>query len=193
MWQQARLFFGDGAMIAAGPTPPMGDCITPAPSLGIAFGQRGEDSARPKRIMYIADCPLHPPFLISSSYLARPGREEILAAQFNQAGMEVDLVAVAPFEHHALESAREYASIITKARQGAPGAAHHHLTEVRPASVCASWHAGADVAPASDGRIPGRDRPTLIGKRRFFCGHTGCSYRSKKNTHQRSGLATRRD
>ncbi len=104
--QQARLFLrqniGDGAMIASGPTPLMGNLIAPQQSLAIAFRQRGEGAARPERITYITDGPFDPAFLIASPHLARARSEVIVRAQLNQSRMKLNLIA-ATFEHRAFE------------------------------------------------------------------------------------------
>ena len=103
--QQARLFFGedigDRAVVAARPAPLVRDLIAPEQSLAIAFGQRGEGSARPERIAHIADGSFHAPFLIAGAHLARPWREVIVRAQLDQPGVKLDLIAAA-LQHGAL-------------------------------------------------------------------------------------------
>jgi hypothetical protein len=105
-WQQPSLFLGErlghGAVIPARPAALMGHFVAPEPSLAIAFGQRGENAAGPERVAHVADRSLHAPFLVPGADLARAGGEVIVPTQFDQPGMELDLVA-APFQHDTFE------------------------------------------------------------------------------------------
>ena len=171
--QQAGLLFGedlrDGAAVVARPAALMRHLIAPQPGLTIAFGQGGEGPARPEGIAHIADGSFHAPFLIAGAHLAGLWREVVMGAQFDQAGIEVNLVA-APLQHGDFEIVvKNHAGLAVpglkgmhvaaqevlrrlieeelqiqsarirqrhhEAGQSAAGAAHHHVTEVRPVDL----------------------------------------------------------
>ena len=102
--QQARLFFGEdlgnGAAVVSGPASPVRHLIAPEQCLPIAFGERGEGTARPEGFAHIANGSLHAAFLIAGADLTGACDEVIMSAQLHQSRVEVDLVAPA-FEHRA--------------------------------------------------------------------------------------------
>ena len=95
--------------------------VAPEPGLAVAFGQRGECAAGPEGIPHIANGPLHAPFLIARAHLAGPWREVIVRAQFDQARVEMNLVA-ASLQHGAIEIVVE-----DHARLAGPGLKGMHV------------------------------------------------------------------
>src|ERR1035441_9108743 len=104
--QQPRLFFregfGDGAVVAARPTPLMRDLIAPEQRLAVAFGQRREGAAGPEGIAHIADGAFHASFLIARAHLAGPWHKVIVRTELDQARVKQDLIA-ATFQHSTFE------------------------------------------------------------------------------------------
>src|SRR5262249_4957771 len=70
----------------------------PHECLAITLRQCGEDAPRPERIAYIPNGPFHAAFLISRAYLARTWHEVIVSGQFQQPGVEMNLIPTA-FQH----------------------------------------------------------------------------------------------
>src|SRR5579862_5455320 len=85
----ARMFIEEGfanrASAIVRPRPPMGNLITPAQRLAIAFLKRGERAGCPVRITYESNRPFHAPLLIPGPHLARSRNEVIMAGQLQQA------------------------------------------------------------------------------------------------------------
>jgi hypothetical protein len=168
--QQARLLFfehlPDCAAVLARPAALMRHFVPPCHSLTIAFSQRSECPSGPERIADIADGPLHAPLLIAGPHLTGTRCEVIMRAQFQQARIELNLIAAA-LQHGCFEivikndarltipclkgmhvAAQEIFRCLVeeefqiqgarvrqshhKAGQRAAGAAHHHMSEVRP-------------------------------------------------------------
>ena len=102
--QQARLFFGEdlgnGTAVVSRPASPMRHLIAPEQCLPVAFGERGEGTARPEGFANIANGSLHATFLITGADLTGTSDEVIMSAELHQSRVEVDLVASA-FEHRA--------------------------------------------------------------------------------------------
>src|ERR1700690_645575 len=65
--------------------------IAPLAGLAIAFGQGSERPAGPKGVAHIADGSLHASFLIAGAHLTGLGREMVMATEFEQAGIEMNL------------------------------------------------------------------------------------------------------
>src|ERR1035437_5455087 len=104
--QQTWLFFAESLHYLTGvigrPWTLVRDLIAPLQSLTVAFFERGESAARPERIAHIADGAFHPAFLIACPDLAGARNKVIVARQFQQAGVEEDLI-VAAFEYGAAQ------------------------------------------------------------------------------------------
>lgn len=104
--QQAGLLLGegllDGAGVVSGPTALMGHLLAPHQRLAVAFGQCGEGPAGPEGVAYIADGAFDAPFLITGAYLAWPRDAVIVSAEFQQPGIEVNLITAA-LQHHAFK------------------------------------------------------------------------------------------
>jgi hypothetical protein len=76
----------------------MRNLVPPSQSLTVAFLQGGEVAAGPEGFAHVTNRTFDAAFLIASPNLAGAGYAVIVSAQFQQTGMEVDLVA-APFQH----------------------------------------------------------------------------------------------
>jgi hypothetical protein len=100
--QQPRLLFFehllDGAAVLARPAALVRHFIPPCQSLTIAFGQRRKCPSGPERIAHISDGSFYAPLLIAGSHLTRPGREMIMSTEFQQARIELNLIAT-PLQH----------------------------------------------------------------------------------------------
>src|SRR5882672_8692494 len=104
--QQTWLLFAEGLHYRTGvigrPWALVRDVIAPLERLSIALFERGESATRPERIAHIADGTFHPALLIARAHLARAWNEVMVSRQFQQAGIEEDLI-VAAFEYGAAQ------------------------------------------------------------------------------------------
>lgn len=123
--QQARLLLLkrllDGEGVILRPRPAMSDLVAPEPGLAVAFGQNGEGAARPEGFANVADGAFHASFLIARAHLAGPGLKVIVAAEVEDARVEMDQFA-APFLHHGAEIVVE-----DRARGSAEGLEGMHM------------------------------------------------------------------
>ena len=95
----------------------MCNLIAPQPGLPVAFGERRERAAGPKRFAHVADSPFHASFLIAGANLARARREVIVCAQIDQARMKGNVIA-APLHNGALQVVVEdYARLPVEERE----------------------------------------------------------------------------
>ena len=92
---------GDGAGVVSGPRALMSHLVAPLESLAVKIGEGGEGARGEEILTYILDGPFDAPFFISSGRAARTRGEVVVRGEFQEAGVEVNGIAIALQDHAA--------------------------------------------------------------------------------------------